>query len=210
MTVTSTPAAASVGPGPEPNSGSPHRRVVLWVSLAVAIVLAVLVAVLATSGPASQVNAKSPLIGKPAPPLSGPNLLAYPGAPPAVNLSGPPGHWVLVNFAASWCVPCQQEMPQLLTFAARHASAGDAQVVTVAYQQGDEQALVSYFTSRHATWPVIDDNQAKVGYGVTGIPESYLIDPQGTVVAKLVNGVVADQLDALIAPFATPSTSQGS
>ena len=206
MTVTTTPPGATTGPQP---SGPPRRRVVLWVSLAVAVVLTVLVAVLATSGPASQVNAKSPLIGKPAPAIGGPNLLAYAGAPSTVNLAGPPGHWVLVNFAASWCVPCQQEMPQLLTFATRHASAGDAQIVTVAYQQGDERALASYFKSRHVTWPVVDDNGAKVSYGVTGIPESYLIDPQGTVVAKLVNGVVADQLDALMAPFATPSTSAG-
>lgn len=208
MTVTTTPAGAATGP--EPSPGPPRRRVVLWVSAAVAVVLAVLVAVLATSGPASQVNAKSPLIGKPAPTIGGPNLLAYPGAPPAVNVAGPPGHWLLVNFAASWCVPCQQEMPQLLTFAAHHAQGGDAQIVTVAYQEGDERALAAYFKSRHAAWPVIDDNEAKVSYGITGIPESYLIDPQGTVVAKVVNGVVADQLDALIAPFATPSSAAGS
>ncbi|MDQ2726753.1 MAG: TlpA family protein disulfide reductase [Actinomycetota bacterium] len=208
--MTTTPPGATTGPGLEPGAGRPRRRVVLWASLAVAVVLAVLVAVLATSGPASQVNAKSPLIGKPAPAVGGPNLLAYAGAPPVVDLAGPPGHWVLVNFAASWCVPCQQEMPQLLTFAARHASAGDAQIITVAYQEGDQRALASYFKSRHVTWPVIDDNEAKVSYGVTGIPESYLIDPQGTVVAKLVNGVVADQLDGLIAPFATPSTTAGS
>lgn len=208
MTVTTTPPGATTVPGG--SSGGPRRRVVLWASLAVAIVLAVLVAVLATSGPASQVNAKSPLIGKPAPAIGGSNVLADPGSPPAVNVTGPPGHWVLVNFAASWCVPCQQEMPQLLTFAARHAAASDAQIITVAYQEGDERALASYFRSRHASWPVIDDNGAKVSYGVTGIPESYLIDPQGTVVAKLVNGVVADQLDALIAPFATPGPPAGS
>ncbi|MGI8751246.1 MAG: TlpA family protein disulfide reductase [Acidimicrobiales bacterium] len=208
MTVTTNPPGTTTGP--EPSSGGPRRRVVLWASLSVAVVLAVLVAVLATSGPASQVNAKSPLIGKPAPPIGGPNLLAYPGAPPTATMAGPPGHWVLVNFAASWCVPCQQETPQLLTFAARHASTGDAQIITVAYQEGDERTLASFLQSRHGTWPVIDDNGAKVSYGVTGIPESYLIDPQGTVVAKLVNGVVADQLDAIIAPFAPSSTTGGS
>lgn len=98
-------------------------------------------------------------------------------------------------------------MPQLLLFAQRHAASGDAQIVTVAYQEGDQQALASYFKSRQANWPVINDNGAKVSYGVTGIPESYLIDPQGTVVAKLVNGVVADQLDALIAPFVPSVTA---
>ncbi|MDQ6840638.1 MAG: TlpA family protein disulfide reductase, partial [Actinomycetota bacterium] len=207
MTATTAPPGAPAGAEPAGPVGSPRRRGVLWTTLAVAVVVAVLVAVLATAGPVSQVNAKSPLIGKPAPEIGGPNLLAYPGAPPAFSLARSPGHWVLVNFAASWCVPCQQEMPQLLTFAARHARTGDAQIVTVAYQQGDQGALAAYFRSRHVTWPVIDDNEAKVSYGVTGIPESYLVDPQGNVVAKLVNGVVADQLDALVAPAGTPAGS---
>lgn len=182
-----------------------RRRLVLWVGLAVAVVLAVLIAVLATSGPTGQLSSESPLLGKPAPAVSGPNLLTGAGQPGTAGLQGPPGHWVLVNFAASWCVPCQQEMPQLLEFAARHPAPTGPKIITVAYQEGDEPALAAYFRSRHVTWPLIDDNGAKVAYGVTGIPESYLVDPQGTVVAKIVSGVNADRLDALIAPYAGPA-----
>ena len=41
--------------------------------------------------------------------------------------------WVLVNFMATWCPPCQQEMPQLLKFASQHAKSADATVLTVVY-----------------------------------------------------------------------------
>lgn len=209
--MTTTAAPETTGEPDHDRTQARPRRPILWISATVAAVVAVLITVLATSGPATQVNANSPLIGRHAPPLAGPDLLVSPngsGGPggAAYQLSGPPGHWVLVNFAASWCVPCQQEMPQLLTFAARHSQAGDASIVTVAYQDGDQGALASYFRARHVAWPLIDDSGAKVSYGVTGIPESFLVDPQGTVVTKLVNGVVADQLDKLIAPF-NPATA---
>jgi cytochrome c biogenesis protein CcmG/thiol:disulfide interchange protein DsbE len=117
------------------------------------------------------------------------------------------GKWVLVNFAASWCVPCRQEMPQLLSFAGAHARAGDATIVTVAYDEGDLRSLSAWLRSVHAGWPAVDDGQAVVDYGVSGIPESYLVDPAGTVVAKYVGGVVAAQLDAFIAKSSAPAGS---
>jgi cytochrome c biogenesis protein CcmG/thiol:disulfide interchange protein DsbE len=170
-------------------------RLVLWISLTTAVGLAILVAILATSGSASQVNASSPLIGKPAPPISGPSIL---GGPP-ITLSSYSGKWVLVNFAASWCVPCREETPQLLTFAGDHRQAGDATVLTVAYDEGDVANLTPFLRSSRVTWPAVNDGQAVVDYGVSGIPESYLVDPSGTVVAKYVGGVVASQLNAVIA-----------
>lgn len=172
-----------------------HRsRLVLWVSLGVAAAVAVLVAVLASSGPASQVVAQSPLVGKAAPAISGPSVTG--GAP--MSLAALRGKWVLVNFSASWCVPCREEMPQLLAFARSHARAGDAVILTVAYDQSDLPGLRSMLRGSHASWPSVDDGQAVVTYGIGGLPESYLVDPDGTVVAKYVGGVVATQLDAAI------------
>jgi len=174
----------------------PHRsRMVLWIALSVAAALAVLVAVLATSGPAGEVSAHSPLIGKPAPAISGRNLLGG----TSVNLTSEVGKWVLVNFAASWCIPCQQEMPQLSAFEGDHARIGNAVILTVAYDEGDVSDLTAYLRSERATWPAVDDGQAVVDYGVSTLPESYLVDPEGTVVAKYVGDVVAVQLNALIA-----------
>ena len=193
---------ATTGPlPPSPGHPRPRRRGVRWVSVGVAVVLAVLVAVLATSGPASQQQAASPLVGRPAPALAGPDQT---GA--AVSLASYRGRWVLVNFAASWCQPCQQETPQLLTFAADAArsqggASGGPAIVTVSYDHADLGALRRFLDSRHAAWPVVDDEQASVRWGVGGLPESYLVDPEGTVVAKVTGGVVARDLEKLIGEF---------
>jgi cytochrome c biogenesis protein CcmG/thiol:disulfide interchange protein DsbE len=175
---------------------------VLWISLGTAVAVAVLVGVLASSGPASQSSAHSPLIGKPAPSISG-RALSGGGT---VALSSFSGKWVLVNFAASWCVPCHQEMPQLLTFAGSHASSGNAVILTVAYDEGDVSNLASYLRSEHASWPAVDDGQAVVDYGLHGVPESYLVDPAGTVVAKYIGPVVASQLNAFIDEWSVGTT----
>ena len=170
------------------------RRPVLWIALGAALVIAVLVAVLASSGPASQVSATSPLIGKPAPGIKG---KAINGAGD-VTLSQLSGKWVLINFAASWCVPCQQEMPQLLNFSNQHTTPSDAVVLTVAYDEQNVDGLASFLRSWHATWPAVDDGSAVVDYGVGGLPESFLLDPAGTVVAKYVGEINAAQLDSVI------------
>jgi cytochrome c biogenesis protein CcmG/thiol:disulfide interchange protein DsbE len=174
---------------------------VLWVSLATAAVVAVLLAVLASSGPAGQTRASSPLIGRKAPPIQGRSVTGS----QTVSMSTLGGKWVLVNFAASWCVPCRGEMPQLEQFTSDHAGARDATVLTVAYDEGDVSNLASWLRASHVGWPAVVDGQAVVDYGVAGIPESYLVDPAGTVVAKYVGGVVASQLNAFIAKSSTGS-----
>jgi cytochrome c biogenesis protein CcmG/thiol:disulfide interchange protein DsbE len=175
----------------------PRSRLVLWISLGVATALAVLLTVLATSAPAGQVKVRSPLIGRTAPAIRGRAL----SSAQTVSLASFFGKWVLVNFAASWCVPCHQEMPQLLTFAHDHGPSADAVILTVAYDEGDVPSLASYLRSANATWPAVDDGSAVVAYGVGGIPESYLVDPAGTVVAKYVGGVVASQLNSFVADY---------
>jgi peroxiredoxin len=176
---------------------------VLWVSLSVAVVVAVLVAVLASAGPASQVQAFSPLLGKPAPAITGKAL----DGSGMHSLSQYGGKWVLVNFAASWCPPCVQETPQLQTFLHDHAASGDAVILGVVDDEGDKANLASFLRSRHATWPVVDDPSSTVAYGVGKLPESYVIDPRGTVVANIAGEVNAEQLNALIAKYSAPAGS---
>lgn len=180
------------------------RRPVLWITAGVAVVLAVLIAVLASSGPASQVSAASPLVGKPAPAIKGKAI----NAAGEVSLAHLSGRWVLVNFAASWCVPCQEEMPQLLSFSKEHAAASDAVVLTVVYDEQNLGGLASFLKSWHANWPAVDDGAAVVNYGVGGLPESYLVDPAGTVVAKYVGGIKAAQLDSVITGAAASTESR--
>jgi len=191
--VSGAPPVSSAPVSPS-GAGRPRkRRTVLWVSVAVAVVVAVMVAVFASSGPASQVTASSPLVGQRAPAIGGRAIVGT----GHVALSDLAGKWVLVNFAASWCVPCREEMPQLLEFEQKNKSAG-ATILTVAYDEQDVASLASFLKGQGATWPAVDDGSAVVDYGVGGLPESYLVDPAGTVIAKYVGAVSAAQLDGVI------------
>lgn len=190
-------------PDEVPGSGRPRRRVVLWTSLALAAVLCALIAVLATSSSSTEQLTQSPVVGRPAPSVVGPDQHGT-----TVSLSSYRGRWVLVNFAASWCQPCQEETPQLLLFASRHRGAAAPAIVTIEYDQSDLQGLRTFLASRGATWPVLDDPSAFVEYGGEGLPESYLVDPLGTVVAKVTGGVNADKLDQFIAGYALPAGAQ--
>lgn len=184
MTETGSPPEP---PTPHRHAPAKRRRIVVWICVPLAVILAGLFAVLALTKPASQALQTSALLGKPAPTLRARAILNGPPSGAQVTLAAYKGCWVLVNFAASWCIPCHQEMPQLKRFAADHAGSGDATIITVAYDQNDLAHLRSFQESWHVTWPVVDQAQAVVDWGVGQIPVSYLVDPQGTVAAQ-VNG----------------------
>lgn len=165
--------------------------------LVVAVVVALLVAVLATRDPNVERVTQSPLIGKVAPPVSGHTL---DGAD--FDLSSQRGRWVVVNFFATWCVPCLAEHPELASFDERHAPAGDASVVSVLFDDKPDEAR-RVFRARGGSWPVVIDPRGAIGvaFGVARVPESFLVAPDGTVVQRLVGGVTAAQLDRILAQY---------
>ena len=167
-------------------------RVVMYTSIGVAVVIAVFIAVLAAASPST--DSTSPLIGKAAPAISGKAL----NGNASYTLTQFSGQWVLVNFSASWCVPCREETPELQKFTTEHQQAGNAVVLAVAFDQYDLSNLAAYFRQVHATWPAVDDMSAEVAYGVSQIPQSYLVDPSGTVVAKFFGNLTAAQVDRVI------------
>jgi len=173
----------------------PRRRVAVWVALAIGLLMALLVGVLATRPSAESTLARSPLLGKPAPDLDSPTLS---GA--HLRLVDLRGRWVLVNFFNSWCIPCRQEHPELVKFAERHKATGDAQLVGVIH---DDQVpdVRSYLAAEGGDWPVVDDPRGAVAldYGVRGQPETFVIDPDGYVVSRIISATTADGLDHLLA-----------
>ena len=172
-----------------------RRRPALWGAAAAAVVLALFVVVLATRDPATNRAVDSPLLGKPAPALAGDSVLDG----EAFDLRDEEGRWVVVNFFATWCEPCRKEHPELIRFAQDHQVADDARVVSVVFEDQKDD-VEQWFRDNGGDWPVVDspDGSIVVDWSVSGVPESYLVDPSGGVRAKIVGGIDADKLDELL------------
>jgi cytochrome c biogenesis protein CcmG, thiol:disulfide interchange protein DsbE len=181
-------------------------RTALVAATVVAVLAALLVAVLATRDPSVERLTKSPLLGRLAPPIEGTTLDGD-----TFSLAGQRGRWVVVNFFATWCVPCLAEHPELAAFDEGHASTGDATVVSVLFDDEPEDARAE-FARRGGDWPVVIDDEGAVGvaYGVARVPESFLVAPDGTVVQRLVGGVTSAQLDDLLAQYEGAAAEAGS
>lgn len=88
----------------------------------------------------------------------------------------------------------------MVTFATRQLTrGGDVDLVSVVFDD-ESEAVAQYFAENGGDWPVVTDPNGRIAvdYGVLGIPESYLIDPDGVVVSKIVGGISADGLEALV------------
>jgi cytochrome c biogenesis protein CcmG/thiol:disulfide interchange protein DsbE len=169
------------------------RRTALYTALGLGVVISLLVGVLATRKSAENALAASPLVNKAAPVLNGTTIKGEP-----FSLSAQRNRYVVVNFFASWCVPCLQEHPELDKFVQRHQG-GDAELVSVLFD--DDPASARAFFQRHGgDWTVVDDPGAKAAldFGVRGPPESFVVDRQGFVLTRIVGRVTADGLDRLL------------
>ena len=175
------------------SAGAP-RRTAVWVVLPVAVAMVLLIVLLASGDPASERAQNSTAIGQVTPLIEGEDLDGQ-----WFSIDDHVGKWVVVNFFSTTCVPCIVEHPELVAFAQRRAVTGDAIVVSVAFD--DSAANVrEFFLENGGNWPVItgDTGSVAVDFGVTAVPESYLVAPTGIVVDKLIGGVTADQIDARI------------
>ena len=171
-----------------------RRHRTAWIAGVVLVVMLGFIVVLATGSSPDERPATSPLLGRQAPPIVAETLDGE-----AFDLSRLRGRFVVVNFFATWCVPCIREHPELVEFRQRHAATGDVSVVSVVYD--DRPAKVrEFFDENGGDWPVVldPDGRVAVSYGVSGVPESYLLAPDGTVLSKILGGVTADELDELL------------
>ena len=106
----------------------------------------------------------------------------------SLRLSALRGKAVVLNFWASWCVPCKQEAPLLETVAKRYRSAG---LVVVGVDAQDFRSDARRFIERHGlTYPAVRDGAGSTltNYDVTGFPETWFVDRAGHVVGEHVRG----------------------
>jgi cytochrome c biogenesis protein CcmG/thiol:disulfide interchange protein DsbE len=165
------------------------------VGVVILVVAAGLIAVLATRPPATVDEVRSPLVSHASPLISGTTVDGTSFSLPRV-----PGRFVVVNFFASWCTPCQTEGPNLVQFAFEHQQAGDAQLVSVVFED-TVSAARAYQAKLGVTWPTLADTGGNLAlaFGVRAPPSTFLIAPDGRVVAYIVAPVTAADLDHLIA-----------
>ena len=169
-------------------------------SLASALLIVLLVArLVAANGLAGAAPATS-LVGHPAPDFT---INVWNGATgQTIHLADLKGKVVLVNFYASWCADCTEEVPLLQQFWQQYQSR-DVVFLGIAYEDTQANSL-NFLKQYGVSYPCGPDAGGTAGtdYGVTGVPETVLIDTHGVVV-KHFTGAVDDRtlrtaLDALL------------
>lgn len=130
----------------------------------------------------------SALIGKPAPATALPPLegLSLPGLDPATLK----GKVTLVNVFASWCAPCRDEHPELIELAKRN----DIRLIGLNYKDRDENArrFLGTLGNPYAAVGVDASGRAGVEWGVYGVPETFVIAPDGTIAYKHVGPITPE------------------
>jgi len=130
-----------------------------------------------------------PKVGAPAPPFSLPRLEGSGN----MSLASFRGKTVVLNFFASWCVPCKREAPDLESVWRRYRSEG---LVVLGVDSGDARGDAERFLSAHGvTYPIVFDPGEKLAqgaYALPGLPVTYVINPAGRIVGERLLGPVSD------------------
>ena len=175
----------------------PRRRVGLVITIVLGLGMVALIAILASRLHASTGRARARWSASRRP-TSSADGTSSDGAGD-FDLVRRRGSFVLVNFSPL-VRAVQEGAPR--AGVVRHrppAQTGDADVVSVVFGD-DNNDVKKFFQDNGGEWTVVSDpdGTTALSYGVTGIPESFLIDPNGFVVSKITGGVTSDGLDAII------------
>ena len=118
------------------------------------------------------------------------------------------GKWVLVNFWASWCIPCRDEAPELQKFQEEHAGANFT-VVGIDTQDLSDDG--SKFAREYGlTYPQLHDGNGENGheFGTTGVPENYLLEPNGKLAWDEPGPVDSKILEEHVVPLLPPAKKE--
>lgn len=107
-----------------------------------------------------------------------------------VQLSDYAGKVVLVNFWATWCPPCREEIPSMVRLNSMMAGK-PFQMLAISIDEGGKKDIEAFFASAGVTLPALTDPDSSVArkYGITGVPETFVVDPKGIIVKKVVGGM---------------------
>lgn len=155
-------------------------RVAGIVRASIVVALVVIVVVLAMGFRRDPRDIRTGTIGDPAPAFDLERL----DEPGRVRLADLRGKVVIVNFFASWCVPCREEHPALVRAWERYRTS-DVVLIGILYQDSVESGR-EFVRRLGTTWPtaVDDEGRTALGFGVFGIPETFFIGPDGVIAGR--------------------------
>ena len=170
------------------------RRLVFLLPLLVFLILAAYFALSLRPGRDPQ-ELPSAMIDKPMPAI---DLAALDGGA-RVTSASLAGKVVLVNFFASWCVPCREEQPFLM----RLKADGTVPVIGIAYKDKtpDTQKFIAQLGDPFQRIGVDQDGRLALNFGVYGVPETYVIDKSGRIRYRQVSIITPDAWTETILPL---------
>lgn len=122
------------------------------------------------------------------------------------DLSAERGHWVVVNFWATWCKPCLKEIPDLTAF---DAARDDVRVIGLAYEEITAEAMREFLLDHPAGYAIalVDPYDPPADFETPrGLPLTYLIAPDGRVAKKFLGPVTSGDLaEAIVADGKSPA-----
>ncbi len=170
-----------------------------WKVLAAGLaVTAPLVAILASGFGTDPRGVSNALEGREAPVFQ---MTVLDGSGAKVDLASLRGHPVVLNFWATWCQPCKIEHPHLIEAARNYGGRG---VAFYGVLFSDDPVNAERFLAREGhAFPVLYDPAQRVAidYGVTGVPETFIIDGNGRIVQKVSGPVSYAELQAALEPL---------
>jgi thiol-disulfide isomerase/thioredoxin len=107
-----------------------------------------------------------------------------------VRLSTLKGKVVMVNFWATWCPPCKEEIPSMMKLN-KSLEGKPFQMLAISIDEGGKAAVEKYFRSSGNQLPAYLDPEGNVSsaYGITGVPETFIVDKSGRIKKKIVGGM---------------------
>lgn len=119
-----------------------------------------------------------------------------------VSLSSLRGKKVIVNFWATYCPPCKEEMPQMQTFHEKYGKDVKVLAVNLTSQEINRNSVQKFVDKYHYTFPILLDEKEEIGikkYKVLLIPTSYFIDEQGKIQQRIEGPMTLKQMEAFAA-----------